>query len=337
MGTGLIWAGLGKGIADLGKTYGDTMIKSSMNDLDEERAARRAEMLDELKANREAKRQAETSKRLQDETDVIQDRAKQAALTRDASSMTAGAATVPQEGEFAGQAVKPEDIANLPPAARAIYEKSGMLTQRTESQSLKDQSNAAREIGADPTLRKELADATKVAEKSEADDARRQFDYYRADLKDASEAEQRKLSEKRMNAVITAASGKGDTGVKSVAAFLEGTRKSLNDENDNLQKKIETEIGAVKTPARIKAVMDKYQPQLDALAEKNKQFDSDFNYAREKVGLPSASKSPKKDDKSPNPVGKSPINELPKGAVQIGTSKGKPVYKLPDGSKVIAN
>jgi hypothetical protein len=35
-------------------------------------------------------------------------------------------------------------------------------------------------------------------------------------------------------------------------------------------------------------------------------------------------------------AGKSAVPSLPPGAVQIGTSNGKPVYQTPDGKKFIA-
>lgn len=50
------------------------------------------------------------------------------------------------------------------------------------------------------------------------------------------------------------------------------------------------------------------------------------------------SESTKKTDKSPGNEGKStPVASLPKGAVQIGTSGGKPVYQTPDGKKFKAD
>jgi hypothetical protein len=105
------------------------------------------------------KAQAKQDERYVRQSDQIKTRSEQIGSERDTRNMTAGKAGLVDEGEFAGQAIDPAEIANLPPAARAAYESSGMLTKRTGSSIINDQISAAREIGAGKELRGELTDS----------------------------------------------------------------------------------------------------------------------------------------------------------------------------------
>jgi hypothetical protein len=105
------------------------------------------------------KAQAKQDERYVRQSDQIKTRSEQIGSERDTRNMTAGKAGLVDEGEFAGQAIDPAEIANLPPAARAAYESAGMLTKRTGSGMINDQISAAREIGAGKELRGELTDS----------------------------------------------------------------------------------------------------------------------------------------------------------------------------------
>lgn len=52
MGSGLIWAGIGKGIADAGATYGNAMFRVAEAEIADQRALQRQETLDEIKRQR---------------------------------------------------------------------------------------------------------------------------------------------------------------------------------------------------------------------------------------------------------------------------------------------
>lgn len=154
---GLLWAALG-GAAEAGldtiknneKERRDVRMASIQEDLIAKRAQTVADIQEKIRAAKEA--------RQVDQYDQIDTQAAQNGLQRDATSMTRGAAGLPSEGEFAGQSVKPEDIANLPPAARLAYERSGLINRPSTSRLTLDKVDAARSIGADAEVRKELRD-----------------------------------------------------------------------------------------------------------------------------------------------------------------------------------
>lgn len=158
---GLIMSGLG-GMAEAGLNI---LQDERKNDAQSERDTRLATLQEELVAKRaqtvadiQEKARAAKEMRQADQYDQIDTQAAQNGLQRDATSMTRGAAGLPSEGEFAGQAVKPEDIANLPPAARLAYERSGLINRPSSSRLTMDKVDAARSIGADAEVRKELRD-----------------------------------------------------------------------------------------------------------------------------------------------------------------------------------
>lgn len=154
---GLFLAALG-GAAEAG-------LDTIKNNEKERRDTRLATIQEELVAKRaqtvadiQEKARAAKEMRQADQFDQIDTQAAQNGLQRDATSMTRGAGALPSEGDFAGQAVKPEDIANLPPAARLAYERSGLINRPSGSRLTMDKVDAARSIGADAEVRKELRD-----------------------------------------------------------------------------------------------------------------------------------------------------------------------------------
>lgn len=178
---GLIMAGLG-GMAKVGINQMQDQRRADLQserDLAQEESGKRmaqynsdlALKREEALANIRAQAARVKEMRQANQYDQIDTDAEQNGLQRDASSMTRGAAGLPSEGEFAGQPVKPEDIANLPPAARLAYERSGLINRSSESRLIRDKVDAARSIGADPEVRKELRDQYGVELKYERDEA----------------------------------------------------------------------------------------------------------------------------------------------------------------------
>jgi hypothetical protein len=79
-----------------------------------------------------------------------------------------------------------------------------------------------------------------------------------------------------------------------------------------------------------KRVQEEYKPKFADIERKRAQIDQDYNALRGRVGLPERAAEPTK------PEQPKALPALPKGAKQIGTSGGKPVYETPDGKRFIA-
>lgn len=138
--------------------------------------------------------------------------------------------------------------------------------------------------------------------------------------------------------------------VKEALSFVDGQRKELASEAQNVRQLYQSELKAAKLPDDKARVESEYKPKLAAIEQKRAMIEQDYSALRERVGLParseaappkpaaapaSAATGPKADAKpetKPAPV----IKALPPGARQIGTSGGKPVYETPDGKRFIA-
>lgn len=173
--SGLIWAGLGRGIADAGAAYSSAMARGAelqwQEQRDEQREARalqRAEALERLKeslleerAQRDAAKAVEVESRA---TKIGEERsAKQ--LTTDVNKLGG----VAQQVQGDSPAATAEDFRKLMeenPQYREVYRKAGLIDRgmtRNEQrlQAVDDTVQAARELGASSTLLKSYQDTKK--------------------------------------------------------------------------------------------------------------------------------------------------------------------------------
>ncbi len=156
-----------------------------------------------------------------------------------------------------------------------------------------------------------------------------------------------KNAEQRFNLMMAriGASGRDkDNSTKELLSFLEGSRKELATDESNLRLQYKEEraaLGDFPKPEAKAKLEQEYGARFEDIKKKRRQLEADFNYARDKAGLPAV----RADDdapaarSAPAPApakASAPISSLPEGARQIGTSGGKPVYQTPDGRKFIA-
>ena len=167
MGSGLIWAGIGKGIADAGSTYGSMLFKSAEAEADDERAIKKAEALEKLKlkleedrATRDAVKAVEIDARA---TQVGEQRAA-TRMASDVSKLSANA----QDMAGASPAATPEEmeahLKSLTPEQRNLVAKTGLVGRavtRNEERiaSADDSIAAARDLGASSSVLKSYQDA----------------------------------------------------------------------------------------------------------------------------------------------------------------------------------
>jgi hypothetical protein len=145
--SGLIWAGIGKGIADAGTTFGSYMLRDIEDQRrreDEERreanAIKRAEEADRIKAEREDKKAETLKQRVTAETAQVEQRATQMGAERRTARMDADAtklgemsAKAGEEGDIALTKEQMLDFIRKDPALRESYRKSGLIEGAAES------------------------------------------------------------------------------------------------------------------------------------------------------------------------------------------------------------
>lgn len=166
--SGLIWAGIGKGIADAGSTYGNAMFKVAESELADQRALQRAEALERLKESMlEERAQKDAAKAVDVEsraTKIGEERAAKQ-LTTDVGKLSG----IAQRVEGDSPAATDEDFRKLieeNPQYREVYRKAGLIERgmtRNEQrmQAAEDSVQAARELGASSTLLKSYQDTKK--------------------------------------------------------------------------------------------------------------------------------------------------------------------------------
>jgi hypothetical protein len=141
-------------------------------------------------------------------------------------------------------------------------------------------------------------------------------------------------SQARLDALIAkTGAGKDKDGVKEALSVIDGARKDLANEATNLKSLYATELKD-KSKAEQARIQAEYKPKFDAIDAQRSQLDEDYDSLRGKVGLPARRKP---ETAKPEPAAEpKPLPALPKGAKQIGTSGGKPVYETTDGKRFIA-
>lgn len=177
--SGLIWAGIGKGISDAGSTYGNMMFKAAESELADQRATQRADLADQRAMQRaealerlkesmlEERAQRDASKAIEVDaraTKIGEDRA-----TKQLGTDITKLGGVARQVQGDSPAATEEDFRKLMeenPQYREVYRSAGLIDRgmtRNEQrlQAVDDTVQAARELGASSTLLKSYQDTKK--------------------------------------------------------------------------------------------------------------------------------------------------------------------------------
>lgn len=382
MGSGLIWAGLGKGISDAGTAIGSSV----MADMREKNALERAKVLEDLRAEkqsaledvREEKRiareerekknrmdQATEASKLADEAgrkreenrkvgDAEAARKEEEQVSSAVSKVMASNASAPVQKNSKGQVIPAapaaseaelRELIKKNPQAYDLYEKAGLInksmmrTPESEQkrmdprlQRTQDEYDAAVGIGAHSTvlesfdkkrqrvmeeIRLENADkkeANRTAEQIRRDELARDRDErlgQQFSVMSGIAQQNANANTSRANKPAGEGGGNKQERLTTIINSQNAIIKSL-DEGSRGKTPEEKAAWTAQRDAAV-AIRDKAQKQLNTALDDRESVD-------------------KSGDKGKS---KSVISELPKGAVQIGTSNGKPVYQTPDGKKFI--
>jgi hypothetical protein len=148
--SGLILAGIGKGIADAGAAYAGGMMKGAefemQNQRDEAREQRQLRLADQLETQKEEKRAAQALE--------ISKRADEAPLKREAAAVVSAGSQVAGESPVATK----EEVLKMikeNPQYREVYRKAGLIGEDKMDPRLRratEEEQAAREVGASSSM-----------------------------------------------------------------------------------------------------------------------------------------------------------------------------------------
>jgi hypothetical protein len=317
MGMGLILGGIGKGIADAGAAYAGGMSKMAEFEMQQEREAQREQrqlrLADQLETQKEERRAAQAIE--------VEKRASEAPLKRDVSVLQGVAAKVEGDSPVMGK----EEMLKLikdNPEYREVYRKAGLIGEDKMDPRLRqasDQEAAAREVGVSSTLlesyRKAKTDTLTLI-KEENKEVERKSDKEQMDRR-------LDIMEKGADARAKSSAGGGTLRVSKtitdnqggvIAVMSDGTTRDTGVKSGDFEKRVTAQIN----------LMSKNDYAFNQLSVEEKRAKA----------MEVVVSQPTKPSDNAAPAAPT-IPDLPKGAVQIGTSGGKPVYQTPDGKKFI--
>lgn len=217
MSSGLILAGIGKGIADAGSVIGNSMFKAIDADLAEQRVIQRQETLDEMRRQRTIK----DSVSAEEEAVRIAEKRSGAQLDANAAKIAGVAGQVKGDAP----AMSAEEIKQLikdNPQYAETYRKSGLIDkamtpEQQRVQAADDRVQGALNIGAHSSVveayqkaRKDVLDQIREENKDRRDQARLDQNDRRLDLMEERITSQNKTDEIRANKP-SGGGGKGKT------------------------------------------------------------------------------------------------------------------------------
>jgi hypothetical protein len=238
--SGLIWAGIGKGIADAGTTFGSYMLKDIEDQRrreDEERreanAIKRAEEADRIRAEREEQKAEALKQRVTTETAQVEQRATQmgterrtARLDSDAGKLSASSMAEDREG-LAIDKEKMLELLRNDPALRESYRKLGLIEGAAESTrdprmiAAEDRVTAAMGMGAHSSV----LDAYTKARKDTLDEIRRENEQKRAEAAQAATDLRLDQQGRKTDALIQYLGVKGDVADRNAETAEERERR----------------------------------------------------------------------------------------------------------------
>lgn len=329
MSSGLIWAGLGQGIANAGQSVGNAMMKKISDEEAMARLEKQAELADqraEAKDLRKEQREEAKAKLDGENYSAALKAAEDMPAKRDAGllSRASGMELSPEEMET---------VKNMPPEARKAYEESGMLKPRGDErlQQADDAIEAAGSKGASSNVMKLLRDKkTETLKAIESDnkvkEARIQSEAAAAAL-DKRLTSQEKIAAERNATTERAANTRAEATVRAVTSKTDKPADPIKERAQILKDIKEFESSAPKPPdpKRTDAggkMQKEYQKQYDAWlknTDDGKMVASLKERHRELSTPKSAdqpSEKPKSDTQSDRKVGTTQV-------VASGPNKGK--------------
>lgn len=290
MGLGMLFAGALTGGAQAAGQIADEQIKR--NERAEVRQQslmdRRNELLYEMEVK--SRYAAQEEERVANISNKIAERGQQIGNERGAKELESARSMVPNEGPYANTPVSPADLASMPPAARAIYEKQMGLTDDSTLQAAKDQITASTEIGAPASVKKGLLETYREEAKAAKESKTMEFNEKKLESQERMrmESEDRKDARQaeRLEALIEKANAKGGSkeGAREVLSFLGESRKAITSEESNLRNAMKAELANASRSEKIK-IQEEYAPKLKELEQKRTELERDFGYVRERLGM----------------------------------------------------
>ena len=317
MGSGLIWAGIGKGISDAGTTYGNMMFKAAESELADQRAMQRAEALERLKdqiAEERAQRDADIYSRAQIRAGEIATTRKAEQLDAESGKLAANAQNIAGDSPAMSQEDMKRHLESLNPAERKALEGTGLVGRaasplRQELQTYDDTISAARELGGSSTLVKSLQDAKKErlaeikaefkeqGDREEREQNRRRLDQQDRRLDQMAEYQGRMAgaAERRAGAAEVSANrprSGADPDKPATTADIQrqitAAQNSLATELGVAKNDVNAEVASIRKKAnagnaQAKSTLDRIQPFHDEYNEANKRM-LEFKRARPATG-----------------------------------------------------
>lgn len=167
---GLIWKALGKGIADSSSMYGSMVMKENAEAASDERALKKAEALERLKASmaeEAAQKDADVFMRAQTRAAEIGATRTAQQLETESGALAGNAQDIKGASPAATQEEMKRHLERLSPSERDAVAQTGLIGEsmsktRKEMQGYDDTVTAAREIGASSTVMKSLQEVKKA-------------------------------------------------------------------------------------------------------------------------------------------------------------------------------
>jgi hypothetical protein len=325
--SGLIWAGIGKGIADAGQTFGAYMAKDIEANRQDEREALREERLlarqaalDQLKADREEAKVEALKQRVATESGAVGVKAAEIGTAREGRAFDRLAESSAMAGEQGDVALSKEQLQKLAkddPELGEQYKKLGLIessmpltVNQKRLQRAEDEAQAATDIGAhssviDAYSKKRDSVLAQIREENRVEGDRR---------RDERSAADRAASDRRFEALMPIRQQQADASTTRAGAAVTNANTPRGGGSDRTEQDITAAENALSN-ARAKAeksypepmLQEKYDPVAKAEYEKKKKEavdnDPDVKRQRERVermysggGAPAAPATPKSGD-----------------------------------------
>ena len=297
--SGLILAGIGKGIADAGSSFGNMMFKGIESEEADKRAMQRAEALERLKEQmieERAQKDAAKAVEVDARAGLIGQQRAERQLGADIKGLIGKQAQIGGEAPAASE----EEIRKLieeNPQYREIYRQAGYIDKAPTKneqrlQNVEDQVQAARELGASSTLLKSYQETKKsvLQEIKEENIEKRNEQRHQETLAQNERLSKQfevtsRIAQQNADARTTAAerprSGGTDPNKPATTADLQrqitAAQNSLATELGVPKNDVNSEVASIKKKAaagnaQAKATLERIQPFLDEYGDANRRM-----------------------------------------------------------------
>lgn len=235
MSGGMLWAALGGAASGYGEVL-DARTKEAADSRKRVQSIEDSQNALRYQMKLKSQMAQEEEDRVAGVLNKIDERGAAIGNERGARELTQAGNSVPSSGEYANDAVTPEMIAEMPPAARAIYEKEMGLTDDSSLQIARDRVTASGDVGAPQSIRKGLLDSVKqeqLAEQKAKEENRRErkievdekLGYERLDRADQRAEENRASADAREARRSEAQFERAQAALKNNQASVDQTQK----------------------------------------------------------------------------------------------------------------